>query len=141
MRITYPTALNSQYLDRSPVWLGDAEDVSLVGPHAALLRFDYTIPADRRGVIEGAFMHVYREAVAAPIGLVSMVIWGSQGGFQTILGCINTIDNAIGDQKTLVIPGPYNFLPGTRIRVQTFDLGVGGTNHYVWSINLYTYTV
>lgn len=123
--------------DRNPITSVLAFNGLALAPHAEISRALYTVPAQKKAILEHAFVSLLRITAAAPIG--------KYGAFCAIKGSANKmvqvvlLTNVIGDKDHEIITNKIDLIAGDTVDLRTFDLSTGGTVDYVVGAKLTEY--
>lgn len=135
MNILYPPAYNVTFLGNNPFYKEQYWSASGIAPHASTDRIQYNILAGKRGIITNIFMCVLRNTAAAPVGRVAMGVQLNYGAGQHSVARIDTLNNTPQVSVVFTLSSQIYVPAGTVIWANTLDLGTGGTNDYIFTIN------
>lgn len=133
MKITYPTVLTGEYLNKNPLWVGNNYNADNQSPHSQTNRVTYTVPANRRAIIHGVYLHATRITAATTLGLVFCRFNVTISATTKTLSIARLMDNTVG-ASILVAWGFELFLPtASDLDLYTADLSTAGQVSYTVS--------
>lgn len=131
MKLIYPTAPTRQYYQQNALTIPLSVLAQDVGPHALTQRSIYTVPAGRKAFMVGLFIWVRRATAAAPVGRYQARFNCTVGGNANIyLGRVTSTLNTVDAIMQLISGNNTLFIAGDFCKIETEDLGTGGTVDY-----------
>ena len=130
MKVTSYAVARPSYYDRGATSINKAYGSSAIAPHANTTRFTYTVPANRKMVIENICVTSYREAVATTVGQVFLNLVLYDGTTYCNLIALYTNANTVGATTNNVIGQCATVYAGEQLLGATWDLGTGGINDF-----------
>lgn len=129
-----------QWYDRTPATKGKSYGASGVAPHVATQRWTYTVPANRKAMLESAQIVQMRETAAGPVGRSSSYIATTTSDAVSAVAAyavmiLNAVGNPIADSKPLQAV----LIAGDVVSGNTEDLSTGGTVFYQCNAKLTEY--
>lgn len=105
---------------------------NLIAPHAATIRWEYTVPNGRRAILENGSAWIARSAVAAPAATAQADIVVLRGGVAPALLILRAslLDNVVGANIFTQLQQPWKLNAGDVVRGQTNDQSTGGSHAY-----------
>jgi hypothetical protein len=126
--------------DRAPLAFGGDYSISNVAPHGSTTRWQVTVPAARKYLLDHAYAIIIRETVAAPVGRVDLQIQHTDIALATYkLPKLMLNNNTVGASAQLQTGYRYVVLPGENVAGQTADPSTGGTMSYSMNIHGVTF--
>jgi hypothetical protein len=122
-----------QWFDRNPTSIIKAYNNTLA-PHGATERWTYTVPANRRALIELLQCGAKRISVAGTPAAVQVYVKVTPNGGSdtyTLYADLTSADNAIGSKEALSSQGTIALEAGDLIHGSTSDGSTTGTVEYV----------
>lgn len=116
-----------QYYDRTPISNHLNYAANGIGPHAAVTRAAYTVPANKKAFVSSCFTKVLRQTAAAPVGIVeaSCVINNASRIAQSM-----TLGNAVNDSDAGETFSGTALAATDVFIISTTDNGTAGTVAY-----------
>jgi hypothetical protein len=132
MRVGNLLPARPNWYDRNPAERGFTANILAVAPHGSTSRFLYTVPAAKKFILEFAQTSIWRDTVAAPVGLWNAAVstLGSTGaGAQTPIA-IST-SNVLLFRIDLALSYQAIFLPTGTVSLIDQDTSTGGTCSFI----------
>lgn len=139
MKILNPTGNRGRPEDRNPLGISYSFASGSIAPHADTTRWTYTVPANRRFILNEAYAHLCRTALAGAAGAISVNILVNQGAGNIYVARLYDLNNYVGDTMQLVIPAGLVLLAGHYIYATTSDTSTGGTVLYTVTLTGFEY--
>ena len=130
LQMAYPFEMPSfsrpAWYDRNPKSVGQDYDASVAG-HASATRITYTVPEDRKCIVECLSINAARDGAAAGDNWVN-VRWRHTpyGEAAIMIQTMNMFGNIIGDILHWTLGGTLTLFPGDIIWMTTSDLANAG---------------
>lgn len=102
-----------------------------VAPHAQTTRASYTVPANRKAVVEASFVQMIRDSAAAAASIVqaSFYYTKSGGSAQQVINAFSG-SNVLWSGDHFGIGWSLRLFAGDVIDLRTSDVSTGGTNTF-----------
>lgn len=134
LRIGYPYEIEQisrpAWYDRNSLPAADGYS-DTVGPHLPTERVSYTVPVDRRAMVELLYIQIIRMTAAAPHARVNAE-WHliPEGGAEVDLLVLNQLNNTAGNELHLALGSSFMIFQGDQLLGYTRDQSTNGTVRY-----------
>ena len=127
----YSRTIRPFWYDRDPTPVTRVYD-AVTGPHGAIQRWIYTVPAGRKAFVESLTANVTRVTVAAPADISTAYITFAETDVAPpeVMLRSATYGNLVDDKDRMATGHSMILLEGNTIRGQTADLSTGGTCYF-----------
>ena len=126
MRVGFPGGPRLEWYDRNPQPVDEVYIFDGVAPHAATVRFTYTVPTGKKFFLENAFAQVNRYTAAGTAGVAKGLVQAR--GAEVIQAKIQT--NNVGDKDSMNVGRSVIALADEVVRGLTADGSTDGTVDY-----------
>lgn len=131
MRVGSFAVARPQYYDRNPIERTGVYSANAVAPHAATVRFTYTVAAGKKAYADAAFMTVLRDVVATTTGIAQFrIVYTPSGVAATNLVFAITDLLAVGTRSDQNLGGSVLALAGAVFDGTSSDTWPDGSNSY-----------
>lgn len=130
MRIIYPSVARNAYYDRTPTFLTKRYEATLIAPHVQAVRWTYTVPANKRAVLQEAHIFIVRSGVAIGADYAEAQLSIQSGGIFSRFIHVAFIDNTGGKAFYTDTQTTIYLDTGQIMQAITADASNGGTLDY-----------
>ena len=140
MRVNQLQGSRPDYYDRAAINQSLLYTAAGIGPHAATIRWTYTVPAGSRAFVDVISENIIRDGVAGVVGVQSLyLLYTPSGGGTIIIYPIHLYNNALYSEVWSHVTGFGALLAGDAISQVTLDLSTGGTGNYNGSAKIFEF--
>lgn len=133
MRLVHLQSSRPPWYDRNPLAVGVDVGYPAQPNHAAITLASYTVPTNRKFMLETAVSTVWRDTAAAPAGLVTAKLQIGNAGYSAVMPVIRFINNTVQFRLDFNVPLQCVMLASDLLTFVSEDLSVGGTTTLYFS--------
>jgi len=132
-----PIIARPAWYDRNPIQQVDYYTGQTVAPHGVTIRCTYTVPAQKKAIVESLQVNLVRRATATTAGVAgAYAMLTPNGGTAEEILDSHIFANTIGDKDGQAQQGALTLLEGDKLDLKTYDGSTGGTVDYFVAFKL-----
>lgn len=131
MRLFQLEPARPQWYDRNPLAKSLAFAGSAIAPHGNTVRWTYTVPANRKCLLEWNYNFILRETAAGVLGAeVIQINYTPSGGGGALLQDTRQVNNSANALTQITTTPQLSLFAGDNVNGDTTDTSTGGTSTY-----------
>lgn len=130
MRIIYPSVARNAFYDRTPTFITKRYETTAVAPHVQTQRWLYSVPANKRAILQAIHIYMIRSTAAAPNAFVEAQISILSAGVYARIAHVSFVDNTLFKQYSLDVAYGIYLDTGQNMQAITADGSTGGAIDY-----------
>jgi len=119
------------WYDRNPADQVASNNVLDVAPHVVQVWLSYTVPANKKAMVELLHVKMQRKTAAGVLGSAAVYVrFTKNGGLSQGILYAYLFDNTIGAKDTAVLAGTITMFAGDLLEIVSYDISTTGTIDY-----------